>query len=91
MSSRLSGATAHDEESGQPLVGDKDSAPARGAALQGPVATSLSLAARAAERLRRAVRAVRGAPQDAGFELVRSAEAKEQELDGERDATGAAR
>ena len=89
MSSRSGGATARDAESGQPLVGDGDSASARSSALQGPIASSLSLAASVADRLRRAVRSVRGAPQDAGFELVRSAEAKEQELD-ERDATGAA-
>ena len=92
MSSRLGGGTDHDAESGQPLVADPDDAPSTGSALKGPVATSLSFAGSALERLRRAVRAVGGPSQHAGFELVRSAdgERKQQDPDDERDATGAA-
>ena len=89
MSSRLDGATDRDAESGQPLVAGSNAQPS-GSVLQGPVASTLSLAGSALHGLRRAVRAFRAAPQHAGFELVRSADGEptQQDPDNERDATG---
>lgn len=94
MSGPLNGGTNHDAESGQPLVATQDSnAAPNGSILRGPVATSMSAAGQALAGLQKAVRAVRGPAQHAGFELVRSAEGerKHGDPDDGRDATGTVR